>query len=37
LIEKRLEEVEIALVDQGDLGFGALEGAGGDEAGETAA
>ena len=37
LIEERLEEVEVALIDEGDLGVGALQGACGNEAGETAA
>jgi len=37
LIEERLEEVEIALIDEGDLGVGALQGARGDQAAEAAA
>ena len=37
LIEERLEEVEIALVDEGDLSVGAFKGVRGDEARETAA
>jgi len=37
LIEEGLEEVEIALIDEGDLGVGALHGARGDQAAETAA
>jgi len=37
LIEERLEEMEVALINESDLGVGAFEGAGGDEAAETAA
>ena len=37
LIEKRLEEMEVALVDEGDFGVGALEGLRGDQAAEAAA
>ena len=37
LVEERLEEMEIALIDEGDLGVGALQGARGDQAAETAA
>lgn len=37
LIEERLEEVEIALIDEGDLRVGALQGARGDQATEAAA
>lgn len=36
LIEKRLEEMEIALVDEGDGCGGVLEGPGGDESAKTA-
>ena len=37
LIEERLEEMEVALIDEGDLGGGALQSACGNEAAETAA
>ena len=37
LIEKRLEKMEVALVEEGDAGGCALEGLGGDESAETAA
>jgi len=37
LVEESLEEMEIALIDESDLGVGALQGARGDEAAETAA
>ena len=37
LVEERLEEVEVALIDEGDLGVGAFQSARGYQAAETAA
>jgi len=37
LVEERLKEVEVALINEDDFGVGALQGAGSDQAAETAA